>query len=517
MKFEFNYKSKFNELKNSLLVLAITEDFLQSARCTCSKRCKSALKQAEEEFEFKGEKEQICITSESRGGLDKAIIFVGLGKEKELNETFIQEIGAQVLDYTRSHKIKSISLGANIRLCCDNELTYSAKIGEYKVSDIVANLAFGIALKAYDFTKYYTGKRLEKKICCLKDVEFLCKETNLAEQRYKELDMIKENVFFCRDLINEPANVLNPESYADICRELMSLGIDVEVFGDEKMAELGMHSLLAVGQGSDFESQLVIMKWNGSKNKKEKPIAFVGKGITFDSGGISLKPTGHIEDMKIDMSGSAVVVSLMRLLAMRKANVNAIGVVALVENMPSGKAQRPGDVVKSLSGQTIEVVNTDAEGRLILADALYYTAKEFKPKAMIDLATLTGAVMIALGDNNAGVFSNNDRLVKEIEDASKKTGEGVWRMPLSKLGEGYDKLIESSIADMQNIGANRYAGSITAGQFLQRFINEHPKWAHIDIAGVACVEKPKFFVKKGASGFGVRLLDRMIRDEYEDR
>jgi len=517
MNFEFNDETKFSKLKNSLLVSINTEDFLNSVKCKCAGDCKSAIKQAEEHYDFNGKKGQICITSESRGNIDKSIIFVGLGKEKDLNETLAQEIGAKILDYTKAHKIKSVSITLNTSICCDNLLTYSTKVGEYKVADMLSNIAFGISLQAYGFNKYYTGKRLEKKLCCVKEIEFLCKDSKIAEEKYAELDMVKENVFFCRDLVNEPANVLNPESYADICRDLMKLGIEVEVFGEEKMTELGMYSLLGVGQGSDFESQLVIMKWNGSKNKDEKPVAFVGKGITFDSGGISLKPSGHIEDMKIDMGGSAVVTSLMRLLAMRKANVNAIGVVALVENMPSSKAQRPGDVIKSLSGQTIEVLNTDAEGRLILADALYYTVEQFKPKTLIDLATLTGAVLIALGESKAGVFSNNDKLVKEIEDASKETGEGVWRMPLSKIGEGYDLLIESDIADMRNIGINRMAGSITAGQFLQRFINNHTKWAHIDIAGVACVERPKFFVKKGPSGFGVRLLDRMVRDVYEDK
>lgn len=517
MNFEFNHKEKFSKLKTSILVSIITEDFLNSTKCSCGKKCMGALEQAEEFYDFKAEKGEICITAESRGGIDKTIIFAGLGKEKDLNENSFQDVGAKILDYAKSHKIKSLSVGLNLKLCCDNALTYTNKVDEYKVSEMLANVAFGIALKSYTFNKYYTGKKLEKKLSPLKDVELLCKDTKIAEAKYAELDKIKENVFFCRDLVNEPANVLNPESYADICRELMKLGVGVEVFGDEKMAEMGMYSLLGVGQGSDYESQLVIMKWNGSKDKKEKPIAFVGKGITFDSGGLSIKSGRGMEDMKIDMTGSAVVVSLMRLLAMRKAKVNAIGVVALVENMPSGKAQRPGDIVKSLSGQTIEVLNTDAEGRLILADALYYTVNEFKPKTVIDLATLTGAIMIALEETNAGLFSNNDRLVKELEDAAEKTGENVWRMPLSKLGEGYDKLIDSDIADMRNIGLDRYGGSITAAQFLHRFIDKHTKWAHIDIAGTACVKRPKFFVKKGATGYGVRLLNELVRDEYEDK
>jgi leucyl aminopeptidase len=512
MKFEFNHKIKLNQLKNAVLVSLMTEEFCNSLKVITN----SALEKAKKDFEFKGKKEQTCIASESVEGLNRTIIFVGLGKEKDLNEVSMQGIGATILDYVAGQKIKSISMVLNAKMSKDNALIYDDKIGKYKSSDILADIAFGMALKSYRFIKYYTGKKSETKACCLKDAEVICKDTKSAKQKFMELDLIKENVFFCRNLVNEPSNVLNPESYAKICKGLSELGIEVEIFDEKKMKELGMNSLLGVGQGSAFESQFVIMKWNGSKNKKEKPVAFVGKGVTFDSGGISLKPTGNIEDMKIDMGGSAVVVSLMRLIAMRKAKVNAIGVIALVENMPSSTAQRPGDIVKSLSGQTIEILNTDAEGRLILADALYYTATKFSPKIIVDLATLTGAVMIALGEDNAGIFSNNDELVKELEYAANRTGEAVWRMPLSKLGEGYDKLIDSDIADVKNLGMGKLAGSITAAQFLQRFINKHSKWIHIDIAGVAYVERPKFFIKKGASGFGVRLLDRLIRDKYED-
>ena len=277
------------------------------------------------------------------------------------------------------------------------------------------------------------------------------------------------------------------------------------------MKKLGMGSLLGVGQGSDKESQLVILKWNGGK-KGEQPLAFVGKGVTFDTGGISIKPSANMEDMKTDMAGSAVVVSLLRNLAQRKAKVNVVGVVGLVENMPSGTAQRPGDVVKSMSGQTIEVINTDAEGRLVLADALHYTNIKFKPKFIVDLATLTGAIVVCLADVYAGLFSNDDDLAKKLESCGTATGERVWRMP---LGEEYDEMINSDIADMKNVGSGRGAGSTTAAQFLQRFVGE-TKWAHLDIAGVAWKGKGDAMAVKGASGYGLRLLDSLVRT-YEKK
>jgi leucyl aminopeptidase len=289
--------------------------------------------------------------------------------------------------------------------------------------------------------------------------------------------------------------------------------LEVEVLGEKEMEKLGMHSLLGVGQGSDKESKLVILKWNGAKNKKEQPVAFVGKGVTFDTGGISIKPAQNMEDMKTDMAGSAVVVGLLKLFAERKANINAVGVVGLVENMPSGTAQRPGDVVRSMSGQTIEVINTDAEGRLVLADALHYTNTKFKPKFIVDLATLTGAIVIALADVHAGLFSNDDKLSEQITKAGNKTGETVWRMPVA---QEYDDMINSDIADMKNVGNGKGAGSTTAAQFLKRFIGE-TKWAHLDIAGVAWRGKGDPLAVKGATGFGLRLLNQMVIDNYEEK
>ena len=318
--------------------------------------------------------------------------------------------------------------------------------------------------------------------------------------------MSPDSYFFVRDLVSEPANVLHPESYAEICETLKKDGLEVQVFGEAEMTKLGMHSLLGVGQGSYKESKMVILKWNGGK-KGEAPLAFVGKGVTFDTGGISIKPSTNMEDMKTDMGGSAVVVGLLRNLAQRKAKVNVVGAIGLVENMPSGNAQRPGDVVRSMSGQTIEVINTDAEGRLVLADVLHYTNTKFKPKFIVDLATLTGAIIVALADVYAGLFSNDDELAKKIESCGLKVGERAWRLP---LGEEYDEMINSDIADMKNVGSGRGAGSTTAAQFLKRFVGE-TKWAHLDIAGVAWRGKGDAMAVKGASGYGVRLLNELVK------
>jgi leucyl aminopeptidase len=318
-------------------------------------------------------------------------------------------------------------------------------------------------------------------------------------------------MFFARDLVNEPPNVLSPVEFARRAKGLAKLGVKVEILGEAEMKKLGMGALLGVGQGSERESQLVVMQWNGARSKKDAPVAFVGKGVCFDSGGLSLKTGAGMMGMKGDMGGAAAVTGAMQTLAARKARVNAVGIIGLVENMPDGKAQRPDDVVKSMSGQTIEVLNTDAEGRLVLADALWYAQTRFKPKFVIDLATLTGAIMVALGSDHAGLFSNDDRLSERIMAAGRAEGEAVWRLPLS---DGYDKLIKSKIADMKNIGGP-YAGSITAAQFLQRFVDKTP-WAHLDIAGVAWQDGEQKALTPGwGTGWGVRVLNRLVADHYE--
>ncbi|MBX3487429.1 MAG: leucyl aminopeptidase [Candidatus Paracaedibacteraceae bacterium] len=377
--------------------------------------------------------------------------------------------------------------------------------------DLAGIVASGIFLKSWDFPKYFTKKEATD-FCQVKTVTVISEQAADAEKKFRELEQVAEGVFLARHVCSEPPNVIYPETLAAEAKKLESLGLNVEILGEAELEKLGCHSLLGVGQGSSKESKLVVIQWNGGKTG-EAPVAFVGKGVTFDTGGISLKPAQDMDDMKWDMGGAAAVLGVMRALAGRKAAVNAIGVMGLVENMPDGNAQRPGDVVKSMSGQTIEVLNTDAEGRLVLADALWYTQDRFKPTYMINLATLTGAIIISLGDEYAGLFSNNDELASSLNDAGLKVGEKLWRLPLAKA---YDKQIDSVIADVKNIGNGRSAGSITAAQFLQRFVNQ-TKWAHLDIAGTAWNKKAGDLYQAGSTAFGVRLLNMWVKKHIEKR
>ena len=381
--------------------------------------------------------------------------------------------------------------------------------GEKKVS-FFSKFIFGFSLKGYTFNKYKTlnKEKINKKII----FKIIASNKDKIEKEYKYYDAIKEGVFLARDLVSEPPNVLNPKTYVQEIKKLSKLGLNIKAYNEKEMKKLGLNALVGVGQGSINESYLVTIEWNGNKKTNQKPLAFVGKGVCFDTGGISLKPARFMEEMKYDMAGSAVVVGLLKSFALRKAKINAVGVVGLVENMPGGNAQRPGDIVKSYSGKTIEVLNTDAEGRLVLADALSFTEKKFKPKFIIDLATLTGAIIISLGEEYAGLFSNNEELSKNIYEASKSVNEKVWRLPLHK---NYDKLMDSPIADIQNINYAGGAGSITAAQFLQRFILNNTPWAHLDIAGMAFSKKAANLNPGGATGFGVRLLSKMVREYYE--
>ncbi len=320
-----------------------------------------------------------------------------------------------------------------------------------------------------------------------------------------------DGIALTRELVSEPANIIYPESFVERCQHLKDLGVEITVLDDKQMAELGMGALLGVAQGSRKPARLLVMRWDGTNGAQERPVAFVGKGVTFDTGGISIKPAANMEDMKWDMGGAGAVAGTMKALAGRKAKVHVVGVCGLVENMPDGNAQRPGDIVTSMDGQTIEVINTDAEGRLVLCDALHWVQVNHNPETIIDLATLTGAIIIALGDQHAGLFSNSDDLSDKLLQAGKETGELLWRFPLSPA---YDKLIDSPIADMKNIGA-RGAGSITAAQFLQRFIKDGVQWAHLDIAGTVFTDKPGPTWEKGASGYGVRLLNQFLIDNFE--
>jgi leucyl aminopeptidase len=367
-----------------------------------------------------------------------------------------------------------------------------------------AQMALGITLRRYRFDAHKTNDAGQ-----YGDVQVYITNVDKNKIEYQQLSAISEGVFFTRDLVNEPANILTTSNFAERLIAMQSLGLKVSVLEEADMEKLGMHSLLGVGAGSTSPSKIVIMEWNGGGD--EKPLALVGKGVVFDTGGISLKPAGGMEDMTMDMGGAGVVAGVMKTLALREAKANVVGLVGLVENMPDALAQRPGDVVKSMKGDTIEVINTDAEGRLVLADVLWYAQQTYKPTGVIDLATLTGAIIVGLGHENAGAFSNNDKLVNNFLKAANAEEEGAWRMP---LGAAYDKLINSRIADIKNVGG-RSAGSITAAQFLQRFIEPDMPWIHLDIAGVASVKSETDFAPKGATGWGVRALNRLITDVYE--
>jgi leucyl aminopeptidase len=370
-----------------------------------------------------------------------------------------------------------------------------------------ADLALGLGLRAYDFDAYRTPET--DATPPNRAVTFLVDDPAAAETAFAPVAAQVEGVFLTRDLVNEPANVLTTTAFTERLINLHNLGVEVEVLDEPELERLGMRTLLAVGMGSESPSKVVVMNWRGGGD--EAPLALVGKGVVFDTGGISIKPAGGMEEMTADMGGAGTVAGAMHAIARRKAKANVVGLVGLVENMPDGKAQRPGDVVRSMKGDTIEVINTDAEGRLVLADVLWYVQDRFAPKAIVDLATLTGAIIIALGHENAGVFSNDDDLANAFLAAAKAEGEGAWRMPLSPA---YDKLLKSRVADMANVGG-RPAGSITAAQFLQRFIKDGTPWIHLDIAGTAYVTKDGELAPKGATGWGVRALDRLVRDRFE--
>jgi len=375
----------------------------------------------------------------------------------------------------------------------------------------LANIGLGILLRTYVFDKYKTrkddnGGRKDKEV----KFTIQCADPNAAKKAFAEAAAVADGVNLARDLVNEPANVLGPVEFAAKAKELEALGVKVDILTEKEMKRLGMGALLGVAQGSVRPPRLVVMQWNGGK-PKQRPVAFIGKGVVFDTGGISIKPASNMEDMKGDMAGAAAVVGLMHALAARKAKTNAVGIIGVVENMPDGSAQRPGDIVTSMSGQTIEIINTDAEGRLVLADALWYCKQEYKPQFMVNLATLTGAIIVALGNSHAGLFCNDDKLAEQLTAAGISTGEKLWRMP---MGSEYDKLIDSKNADMKNTGG-RHAGSITAAQLLKRFVDDTP-WAHLDIAGTAIGSPASEINQSWGSGFGVRLLDRLVADNYEE-
>ncbi len=449
-----------------------------------------AIARALDVAEFKGGKGKTCMILAPGAGLTR-VLAVGLGKEDDLTQTVLEDAGGAIAS--------ALGREAAVAVAAD-----ALKPGQ------AAEVALGAVLRSYRFDRYRTKEKAEDKPK-LSSLIVLNDHPNRAKTAFEPLKGVADGVFLTRDLVSEPPNVLHPAEMAARCEKLTALGLTVEVLGPAEMGKLGFGALLGVAQGSVNEARMVVMHWNGAKKSSEKPICFVGKGVTFDTGGISIKPAGGMEDMKWDMAGAGAVIGLMAALAGRKAKVNAIGLVGLVENMPSGSAQRPGDVVTSYSGQTIEIINTDAEGRLVLADVLWYAQEKYDPKFMVNLATLTGAIIIGLGHEYGGLFSNNDQLAERLTKSGDATGEKLWRMPLH---DNFDKQIKSDIADMKNVGG-RPGGSITAAQFIQRFVNKKP-WAHLDIAGMAWSGKDAPTIPKGATAYGVRMLDRLVADHYED-
>ncbi len=496
MKVEFSAFPK--AFAGNVAVFVGAEKQLLATAEAVDKAADGAVTRALEAGRFTGAKGQTQTVLGHSGDVAR-LLLLGVGKGQDLDARAAEELGGVVAAEANAAGHTAVTVVVD-----------PVKGSRLSPSELAAHLALGVRLRSYRFDKYKTKDKPEQKLS-LQRLSVVLAAPADARKAYGQLEPVVEAVFLTRDLVSEPPNVLYPLEFARRAKELTKLGVKVEILGEAEMKKLGMETLLAVGQGSGRDSQLLVMKWmNGPKG--QAPVALIGKGVCFDTGGISLKPAAGMEDMKWDMGGAGAVTGAMRLIAGRKAKANVVAVCALVENMPDGNAQRPGDVVKSMSGQTVEVINTDAEGRLILCDAMWYAQEKFKPQAMVELSTLTGAIIVALGHERAGLFCNDTELSNRLRAAGSGIGEKLWRMP---LGPKYDKLIDSEIADMKNVGGGRDGGSITAAQFLQRFVQDGVAWAHIDIAGVAWSGKGDTTRPKGATAFGVRLLDRLIAENYE--
>jgi len=504
------------------LVLLAGQDlvFGEATRKLIGAEGETFLKKAAAAGKFKGRSSSVLEVLAPAGFAADRLLIIGMGavkddkakadKEKS-DKDKSNEAAAASSEYTLlgGYILSRLGSGANALVAFDPPRPPKDQAAA------AADLLLGMRLRDYRFDLYKTKKKDDGDDSGATDVYIAVDEPSAARREAKAREAVSEGVLTARSLVNEPANILYPEEFAKRAQALEKLGVEITVLDEPAMRNLGMGALLGVGQGSVRESRVVIMRWRGTaaktaKDTKSKPIAFVGKGVCFDTGGISIKGAAGMEDMKGDMAGAACVVGLIQALATRKAKVDAIGAIGLVENMPGAEAQRPGDIVKSMSGQTIEVINTDAEGRLVLADVLWYVQDKFKPKFMVDLATLTGAILVALGKEYAGLFSNNDELSDKLTQVGKETGEKLWRLP---LGPAYDKLIDSKFADVKNTGG-RHGGSITAAQFLQRFVNDTP-WAHLDIAGTGMDSPHSDINQSWGSGWGVRLLDRLVAEYYE--
>lgn len=480
--------------KTGVLLLLVPEGArLEGLAAAADSRTSGQIARAMAAAGFTGRRDTTLDLVAPGGGFSRIVLF-GLGAPAALRPLDLEMLGGAAAGVIQALKAESATIAAALDL------------GGLAAGEGAALIASGLKLRVYGFSRYKSKKPEAKP---LKEVTVLTSDARSARQRFVALAAVAEGVHLARDLVNEPPNHLHPVEFAERMKPLAKLGLKVSVLTPAQMKKLGMNALLGVAQGSAHEARIVVMEWRGAK-ASEQPVAFVGKGVTFDTGGISIKPAAGMEDMKGDMAGAACVAGLMLALAKRKAKVNAIGAIGIVENMPDGKAQRPGDVVTSMSGQTIAVLNTDAEGRLVLADVLWYVQDRYKPRFMIDLATLTGAILVALGKEHAGLFSNNDELAQRLSEAGYATGEKVWRMPLAPE---YDRIIDHDVADVKNTGG-RHAGSITAAQFLQRFVNGVP-WAHLDIAG-AGMDGPRNAINQSwGSGWGVRLLDKLVAQHYE--
>ena len=480
--------------KSGVLVLLVPEgEKLGGLAAAADKRAKGQISRAMAAAAFTGRRDSSLDIVAPDGALKRIFLF-GLGAIDSLSTLDVEMLGGAIAGTLQAAKVDAAAVAAEFA-------TKSMPAGE-----VATRIAYGAKLRVYNFHDY-KSKKPDGGV--LQALTVMTPDLRGARQRFQVAAAVADGVHLARDLVNEPPNVLFPVSFANRMKPLAKLGLKVEILTPAQMKKLGMGALLGVAQGSAQEARMVVMRWECGK-KGDKPVAFIGKGVTFDTGGISIKPSGGMEDMKGDMGGAACVAGLMMALAGRKAKVNAVGAIGLVENMPDGNAQRPGDVVTSMSGQTIAVLNTDAEGRLVLADVLWYIQDRFKPQIMVDLATLTGAIMVALGKQFAGMFSNNDELAQWLSDAGYATGEKVWRMPLAPE---YDRIIDHDVADVKNTGG-RHAGAITAAQFLQRFVNNVP-WAHLDVAGTAMDGVRSSINQSWGSGWGVRLLNRLVSEHYE--
>jgi leucyl aminopeptidase len=486
---------------DAVAVMAADGPVLLAAAQAMDAKTNGAVAKAMDTARFTGKAGQVLELLAPAGLECARLLVIGVGPQEKVDAQAVERFGAAAIKRVLTSGAKSLALQAE-------------PVGAVPAAEAAARTALGVRLGAYRFDKYRTKLKAEHKPS-VTDVTVVIDGAAAAKSRFEPFDPIADGVTFARDLVNEPPNILFPEEFAQRLKALEAHGVEVSIIGAAEMKKRGMNALLGVGQGSVRESQMVVMQWKGTNNMAAQPLALIGKGVCFDTGGISLKPGASMDEMKGDMGGAAAVAGAMLTLAKRKARANVIGLVGLVENMPDGNAQRPGDIVTSMSGQTIEVLNTDAEGRLVLCDVMWYAQEKFSPAAMVDLATLTGAIIVSLGHEHAGLFSNNDALANDLVSAGLAEGEAVWRLP---LGPAYDRMMDTPNADIKNISGKSAGGSITAAQFLQRFVKDGVAWAHLDIAGTAWKPGPYDdpLSPGWATGFGVRLLNKLVQHRYEE-